>query len=243
MAGDIAQLIADSTRLAKADDWGAEALRVNRQLAQAAPGSAPVLLRLARCLAVAGKLEDARDAYSRLFELKPDEQTRRIAIRDNIFLDVGGQWGNGRLFQLLDGTHGVAIDHNTAFQTGGILFGGDYAPHTAFVFQNNIVPHNEHGVTGSGTGPGTQTLMRYFPRAVFRGNLLIGATPDSYPPANGFPASLEAIGASPHPGPNLAGLLRLRAPMSRSATDGGAPGANVDAVRRALGALVARIGN
>ncbi len=79
MADTIAQLIADSTRLAKADDWGAEALRVNRRLAQAAPRSAPVLLRLARCLAVAGKLEDARDAYSRLFELEPDEQTRRIA--------------------------------------------------------------------------------------------------------------------------------------------------------------------
>ena len=88
----------------------------------------------------------------------PSQQTRRIAIRNNVFLDVGGAWGNGRLFQLLDGTSGVTIDHNTAFQTGSILFGGDHAPHTAFVFQNNIAPHNEYGITGFGHRSGHQTL-------------------------------------------------------------------------------------
>lgn len=79
MASELEQLVAASSRLAKAEDWGAEALRVNRRLAAAAPRSAPVLLRLARCLLEAGRLEDARDAYSRLFELEPDGQTRRIA--------------------------------------------------------------------------------------------------------------------------------------------------------------------
>lgn len=79
MASELEQLVAASSRLAKAEDWGAEALRVNRRLAAAAPRSAPVLLRLARCLSVAGRLEEARDAYSKLFELEPDEQTRRIA--------------------------------------------------------------------------------------------------------------------------------------------------------------------
>ena len=49
----------------------------------------------------------------------PSQQTRRIAIRNNVLLDVGGDWGNGRLFQLLNGTSGiVTIDHNTALQTG-----------------------------------------------------------------------------------------------------------------------------
>lgn len=79
MASELEELVAASTRLAKADDWGPEALRVNGRLARAAPRSAPVLLRYARCLAQAGRLEEARDAYSRLFELEPDEQTRRIA--------------------------------------------------------------------------------------------------------------------------------------------------------------------
>ena len=79
MTSELERLVIASTKLARAEDWGPEALRVNRKLAVAAPGSAPVLLRLARCLVEAGQLEAARDAYSRLFELEPDEQTRRIA--------------------------------------------------------------------------------------------------------------------------------------------------------------------
>ena len=79
MTSELQRLVIASTKLARAEDWGPEALRVNRKLAVAAPGSAPVLLRLARCLVEAGQLEAARDAYSRLFELEPDEQTRRIA--------------------------------------------------------------------------------------------------------------------------------------------------------------------
>jgi hypothetical protein len=80
------------------------------------------------------------------------QQAKRIAIRNNLFLDVGGSWGNGRLFQLLDGVSGVTIDHNTAFQTGGIVFGGDHAPHPGFVFQNNVVMLKENGVIGSSAG-------------------------------------------------------------------------------------------
>src|SRR5688572_2207004 len=57
----------------------------------------------------------------------PSQQTQRIAIRNNLFLDVGGSWGNGRLFQLLDGTSSISIDHNTALQTGSHLYGGDHA--------------------------------------------------------------------------------------------------------------------
>jgi hypothetical protein len=113
----------------------------------------------------------------------PSQPTRRIAIRNNLFVDVGGKWGNGRLFQLLDGTSGVVIDHNTSSQTGSILFGGDHDPHTGFVFENNVMPHNEYGITGSGTGPGTPTLQKYFPQAVVRGNVLAGAPASAYPPA------------------------------------------------------------
>lgn len=122
----------------------------------------------------------------------PSQQVRRIAIRNNVFLDVGGPWGNGRLFQLLNGTSGVSIEHNTAFQTGSILSGGDNTPHTSFVFQNNIVPHNEHGMTGSGTEPGTATLARYFPGAVVRRNAIIGGPDSRYPRDNFFPADVAS---------------------------------------------------
>jgi len=173
----------------------------------------------------------------------PSEQTRRIAIRNNVFLDVGGRWGNGRLFQLLEGTSGVSIEHNTAFQTGSILFGGDGAPHTGFVFRDNVVPHNEHGITASGTGPGNQTLDRFFPGAVFRGNVIVGAKAGAYPPGNAFPATMEEIGAPARAGAKLAPLLTLRGPYMRAATDGGQPGARIEAVNTALGPLASRMGS
>src|SRR5205814_2410011 len=79
------------------------------------------------------------------------QQTKRIAIRNNLFADIGGtQWGGGgRLFQLLAGTAHVVIEHNTAFQTGVIIM-ADGAPNTGFVYRDNIAPHNDYGVFGSG---------------------------------------------------------------------------------------------
>ncbi len=173
------------------------------------------------------------------------EQAQRIAIRNNVFLDVGGTWGFGRLFQLLEGTLGVAIVNNTAFQTGSLLFGGDHPPHTGFVFEGNVVPHNEYGITASGTGPGNDTLTKFFPGAVFRGNVLVGGNPTHYPPNNSFPASLAAIGATPpQPGAKLA-LPQLTLPGStgRGGTEGRPPGADIAAVQKALGPLVNRLGS
>ena len=162
----------------------------------------------------------------------PSQQARRIAVRNNVFLDVGGDWGNGRLFQLLDGTSGVTVDHNTAFQTGSILFGGDHAPHTGFVFQNNVVTLTEHGITGSGTGEGTDTLMRYFPGAIVRRNVIVGGTAGRYPADNFFPASLQDAGLTiPREGDFRLALAR---PYARAATDGRDPGADIDAVAKAL---------
>lgn len=173
----------------------------------------------------------------------PSEQTRRISIRNNVFLGVGGALGNGRLFQLLEGTHGVAIVHNTALQTGSLLFGGDHPPHTGFVFEGNVVPHNEYGITASGTAPGHQTLEKFFPNAVFRGNVIVGAKPANYPQNNLFPASLEEIGlAFPNDGLKLAlPQLAFRGSSGSGAT-AAHPGADMDAVRKALGPLAGQLG-
>ena len=115
-------------------------------------------------------------------------QTRRIAIHNNVISDVGGKWGgNGRLFQLLDGTAGVAITSNTVERTtGGIVFGGDHAPHTGFVFQNNVMPDNGAGFVGSGAGVGRATIEKYFPGAVIKGNVFAGGKPEHYPLDNMF---------------------------------------------------------
>jgi hypothetical protein len=115
-------------------------------------------------------------------------QTRNIAIHNNVLSDIGGKWGgNGRLFQLLDGTVGVSITNNTAERTsGGVVFGGDHAPHSGFVFQNNVMPDNGAGFVGSGTGVGKASIDKYFPGAVIRGNVFPGGRPEQYPLENVF---------------------------------------------------------
>jgi hypothetical protein len=115
-------------------------------------------------------------------------QTRRIAIHNNLLSDIGGKWGgNGRLFQLLDGTAGVAITSNTAERTtGGVVFGGDHDPHTGFVFQDNMMPDNGAGFVGSGTGVGRASIDRYFPGAVIKGNVFPDGKPEHYPLDNVF---------------------------------------------------------
>jgi hypothetical protein len=121
-------------------------------------------------------------------DIHDSRQTRRIAIHNNVLSDVGGSWGgNGRLFQLLDGTADIAITNNTAERTtGGIVFGGDHGPHTGFVFQNNLMPDNGAGFVGSGTGVGRGSIQKYFPGAVIEGNVFAGGRPEHYPAGNVF---------------------------------------------------------
>jgi hypothetical protein len=173
--------------------------------------------------------------------------TRRILIRNNLLVDVGGEWGgNGRLFQLLDGTADVVIDHNTASQTGGIVFGGDHAPHSNFIFQNNVMPDRGAGFVGSGTGAGIAARERYFPDSIVRRNLFIGGKSGDYPPDNFFPPSLEDFSSA---APKLresgkagtttriAGERYRLIPPKRYAgiaTDGRTPGADIDALLRAM---------
>jgi biofilm PGA synthesis N-glycosyltransferase PgaC len=163
-------------------------------------------------------------------DVNKSAQTRRFLIRGNLFVDIGGPWGHGRLFQLLDGARDVTISHNTAFQTGPALVGGDHAPHTGFRFENNVVLHNEYGIIGSGTGVGRASLERYFPGAVVRHNVLVGGQAASYPPDNYFPASLDAAGfvrsadGTPRPAPTRRGAIAATA-----GTGGVAIGADIDA--------------
>jgi hypothetical protein len=161
-------------------------------------------------------------------DIHRSERTQRIAIRNNLFMDVGGTWGKGRLFQLLDGTHGVSIEHNTAIHSESILFGGDRAPHGGFVFQNNIVFNNRYGIMASGTGTGRPTLDRYFPGAIVRRNVIVGGNPGEYPPDNFFPASLDQVGFV---GPQASNFrLAPTSSYKRASTDRRDLGADFDAM-------------
>jgi hypothetical protein len=132
----------------------------------------------------------------------------------------------------LNGAAAVTIEHNTAFQTGSIIM-AEGAPHEGFAYRYNIAPHNAHGITGTGTGPGTATLDRYFPGAVFEGNLIVGGSPSRYPRHNFFPSSLDDVGFA---GPERGGYQLGESSRYRGKADGGDPGIDLRALAPAQAA-------
>jgi hypothetical protein len=161
-------------------------------------------------------------------DIHPSQPTRRIAVLNNLFVDVGGLWGAGRLFQFLEGVSDVRIDHNTALQTDIAIFGGERTPNEPFVFQNNLVLHNRYGVIGGGTASGRPTFDRYFPRGVIKRNVFVGAPAESYPADNFFPSSLDSVGFVDRQRGNY--RLAATSPYKRAASDGRDPGADINAV-------------
>jgi GDP-mannose 6-dehydrogenase len=162
-------------------------------------------------------------------------QTRRIHVADNLFYEIGGsRWGgDGTLFQLLEGTSDVVIEHNTAFHTGNVIQ-ADGAPHTRFVFRDNVVKHNEYGITGNGAGTGNGAIAAFFPGAVIRRNVIAGGDAAEYPPDNFFPKSLDGL-VQLDPQEGVARLV-AKSHLPGQATDGRDVGANPEALRAALGA-------
>lgn len=122
------------------------------------------------------------------------QETKRILIRNNLWEDIGGErWGGrGILFQMVEGTSDVAIEHNTGFQRGYTLFAMG-PPHRRFTFRHNIAPHNEYGIFGNDVGIGLAAIDAYFPDAVVTENVLAGGEAARYPDSNVFPESLDAV--------------------------------------------------
>lgn len=168
-------------------------------------------------------------------DTSPSGLTARILIRHNLFDEVGGErWGGGgRLFQMLQGAADVVIEHNTAFQTGGIVT-VEGAPSPRFVYSDNIAPHNVEGVAGTGLSPGRSVLAAFFPGGVFRRNVIVGGDAANYPPDNFFPDSLDDVGFVGRSDSDyrLAALSRFR----RAARDGSDVGADFEQLRQALSA-------
>jgi hypothetical protein len=122
------------------------------------------------------------------------QETKRILIRNNLWEDIGGErWGGrGILFQMMEGTSDVRIEHNTGLQRGYTLFAMGH-PHRRFTFRHNIAPHNEYGIFGNDVGVGVAALDAYFPDAEVTGNVLAGGDAGRYPEGNVFPDSLDAV--------------------------------------------------
>jgi len=167
---------------------------------------------------------------------KPAQPTKRVLIKNNLFEDVSGaRWGGGgRLFQIYNGVTDLVIDHNTAFQDGPIIM-AEGRPHTGFVYRNNLTPHNDYGIQGTGTAPGKGTLDAYFPGAVVEKNVIV-ANPyvAQYPPNNFYPASLAAVGFAGLTGGNY--RLDAASPFRRVGTDRKDIGADLDTIAAAMAA-------
>jgi len=119
------------------------------------------------------------------------QPSQRILIKNNLFYDIDGdKWGapegpaDGRFAQIVGGPFNITFDHNTIIQSGVIII-ADGGPSLGFVFRNNIAPHNDYGLMGSGAGSGINALEVYFPGYIVQKNVLVGV-PDfvSYPPGN-----------------------------------------------------------
>jgi len=173
----------------------------------------------------------------------PSLRTSRLTIRDNVFEDISGEtWcgpGCTSKFLLITDSADVTLDHNTIFQDGSVIVGYG-TPSAGFSFTNNIAPHNSYGVFGDGVGSGNIALSTYFPGAIFRRNVIPGASPSSYPADNFYPASLDDVGFVNR----AAGNYRLASSSAYKGqgTDGKDPGADIDAVAAATAGAVSGTG-
>ena len=160
-------------------------------------------------------------------------ESNHLLVKNNLFEDINqNNWGgNGRLFQVLNSTDTLTIDHNVGFETYTVLLFDGILPITNFVYTNNITPHGEFGVAGSGSGEGLPTLNRYTPGYVFLSNLIFPGNPAIYPPGNYFPANEAAVGFT-NPG---AGDYSLRSdsPYKGKGTGGSDPGVDMNAITAA----------
>lgn len=185
----------------------------------------------------AGINMSGRDGYG------PSKPTHQVSIHDNLFQDIDGtKWnGDNRLFQLLnsgsvpDNPHDISMTNNTAFQAGAIMMMGDsrFVRMPGIVFSNNLLPHNQSGFGGSGSGGGNQAISDYLSGAVFTNNVM--QTPDAgiqqyYPPNNFFPLSWAAVEFEDFAGNDF--RLKASSPYKNAGSDGKDIGADVSGLIR-----------
>lgn len=119
---------------------------------------------------------------------------KNLTIRNNFFDDISGKkWGGSGQFLKVSDWNGLTIENNTVIHDGNIA--SAYGkPVKDFVMRNNIVFNNEYGLIGDSVSPGIETLARYFPRAEFSSNAIVGGKSASYGTDNFFPGSLKELG-------------------------------------------------
>ncbi|HKQ75654.1 MAG TPA: IPT/TIG domain-containing protein [Blastocatellia bacterium] len=171
----------------------------------------------------------------------PSMVTRRIRIANNLLEDIDQDRfsGTGIAFQIggedgplsKGGILDLSIDNNTIFHTNFITATGG-SPSQGLVFTNNLLPHNQFGVRGDGTGTGNETINTYFHGSVFKKNVFVGGPAELYPPDNFFPTSFDQVGFVNRAGGNF--RLNPDSPFKDAGTDGKDIGCDFGALDRAL---------
>ncbi|HEX8191094.1 MAG TPA: DUF4214 domain-containing protein [Pyrinomonadaceae bacterium] len=168
-----------------------------------------------------------------LYAAAPNEvRGRRIAIRNNLFLEVGGQWGgDGAFLKIGNGADQVSVDHNTVLHTGNVTKAMG-ASMTAFSFTNNVMSHNDYGVHGDSAGVGLGAINMYFAGSYWARNVIAGAPESRYPTNNFYPASLADVAFIDGPGGDY--RLSPASPYRGQATDGKDLGCDFAALEKAM---------
>jgi len=160
-------------------------------------------------------------------------RVRRVRVADNLVDDVGAYGGEGKVFQLLNGTENVRIEHNTvAGRVASLLLLDAVGAfrHEGFAFVNNLGPHGTYGVFANGGAQGTAALEQFCRRWEFAGNVVAGADANRYPARNLYPPAF---------GPEFfadaaRGNYRVRDPRFKGrGTDGRDPGCDFDGLEAA----------
>lgn len=159
------------------------------------------------------------------------QQTNNIRIRHNLFVDLSRRWGGSAYFlYVFGGPRQIVVDHNTIISPDGAgVVNVDGPPIQGFVFTNNVARHNRYGIIGRDQAPGRGSIERFFPDAVFAGNVFAGGTEYRYP--DGIDLVAESAFEShfvDYPGQDF--RIRSGSPWARAALDGSPLGASADAV-------------
>jgi hypothetical protein len=166
----------------------------------------------------------------------PSRQLRGLHIRQNLFYDVSAaRWGgDGRFLMVGDSPVDMVVDHNTVIQTGSIMQlygdkGGRPWVVDGFRFTNNLVLHNEYGISGASAGFGSSAIAAYLTHEDIRRNVIAGGDSSRYPGDNFFPSVTEFMSEFVDPAHDDY-RLRATSRYRSAATDGSMLGADIDGV-------------
>jgi hypothetical protein len=176
--------------------------------------------------------------------------THRIRIENNLFDDIGLNWGSNDRSGMLAQVNTVGdliFNHNTVINDGDIIFANG-AKVGKLVFNNNIVNHNaarsinrNYGINAPGTAVGNASLTAKFVEYDVTRNAMANASgyTTRYPAGNFFPSSFAQVQFV-----DLAGRdyrLSPTSPYKDAGTDGRDIGADMDAVAAATAGAISGV--